>query len=73
MIRRDLYSVKVLSSDTLDGSHWVHDRIFRSMRSAKRYRSNLAPALGYWLESKIVHPGAGVVNVYVASGMPIYD
>jgi hypothetical protein len=71
MIRRDLFSVKVRSSCTLDGTYWCHDRIFRSLESARRYRANLTPTGGYWLESKIVHPCQDVVNVYVASGMAI--
>lgn len=71
MIRRDLFSVKVRSSDSECGKFWCHDRIFRSLESAKRYRAGLAPMSGYWLESKIVHPHQDIVNVYVASGMAI--
>lgn len=73
MIRKDFFSVKVKSSDTMDGRHWVHERIFRSIESAKRYRAGLAPTPGCWLESKIVHPCQDIVNVYVASGMAIID
>ena len=73
MIRKDLFSVKVRSSDTLDGRHWCNERIFRSIASAKRYRAGLAAMPGYWLESKIVHPNQDIVNVYVASGMAIID
>lgn len=67
-IRRDLFSVKVYGNGF---NAWCHERIFRSMVSAKRYKNRLAPMAGYSMEAKIVHPSQDVVDVYTASGNTI--
>jgi hypothetical protein len=69
-IRRDIWSVKVRGNGF---DEWCHERMFRSAKSAKRYRKGLCPMLGYALQSEVVHPADWVVDAYVLAGNTIYE
>jgi len=69
-IRYDLFSVKVKGNGF---NEWCHERIFRNITSARRYKNGLQPFPGYWLETKIVHPAQFVVDAYVIAGNQIED
>ena len=66
-IRRDIFSVKVLS----DG-RWCHTRMFYSRPTAVKWRDG--ERLDRNVQSvKLVHPAQFVVDAYLAYGNTIYD
>lgn len=64
MIRRDIYSVVLWDGFAQE---WCHERMFRSLRSAKLYARRLRE-VDSWELVKVVHPCDMVVRVYVAGG-----
>lgn len=71
-IRYDLFAVKVRCGDN-GVNEPVVERIFRSRESARNYKRNRQPSLGYSIDKKIVHPAQWVVNGYTACGNQIED
>lgn len=71
-IRRDVFSVKVRCADN-GVNKPVHERMFRSLESARRYSRGRLPSSGYSIDKTIVHPADWIVNGYLAAGNTIED
>jgi|ETNmetMinimDraft_26_1059896.scaffolds.fasta_scaffold130181_2 hypothetical protein len=72
-IRRDLFSVKVRCGDN-GTNEPVHEKMFRSMESAQRYRrERKILAGGYTITVKVVHPAQWVVELFTLCQNKIED